>query len=198
MSFRPNMERELATGDVNGLIRIWDVATQKQLRSWQAHDHHGIHELVFSSDGSMLASAASDGTARVWRVSNGRQLAELNVGGDVRSVSFGRDGSRLASVTVDGRIDVWDTALGRKIMEVASGRLLKSVRFSLDDKSLIMGAGDGTVYRADIDVVAMPVPSLLYEACSRRLASLSLLTSEEAARAGAAVGHNRVDVCDQL
>ncbi len=71
--FSPD-SRMLATGDLNGTPRLWEVATGKERRAF--HGHRGaIQALAFSPDGRMLASGSADTTALLWDVT-GRAAAE--------------------------------------------------------------------------------------------------------------------------
>jgi WD40 repeat protein len=49
------------------IIKLWDVSTGQLLRTLEGHSDT-VWSLAFSSDGGMLASCSSDGTARVWNV----------------------------------------------------------------------------------------------------------------------------------
>jgi WD40 repeat protein len=57
----------VATGDLRGAVRVWDVYTGKQVAALNAH-LGPVTSLAFSHDGVLLVTAASDGTAIVWRV----------------------------------------------------------------------------------------------------------------------------------
>jgi hypothetical protein len=59
----------LASGDVFGTIRLWDVETGKELRQLKGH-RGAILSLAFSADGKQLISGSRDTTALIWDVNN--------------------------------------------------------------------------------------------------------------------------------
>jgi WD40 repeat protein len=84
----------------------------------RAQGGHGIavHELVFSKDGKLLASASADGTARLWNGENGSPIRTLAVGSVVYAVALNPDGKRLATGGFDGQVKLWDAASGRHLV----------------------------------------------------------------------------------
>ncbi|KAL0959201.1 hypothetical protein HGRIS_014480 [Hohenbuehelia grisea] len=51
-----------------GTIRIWNASTGQQVgKPVQGHESY-VHSIVFSPDGSRLASGSGDGTVRIWRL----------------------------------------------------------------------------------------------------------------------------------
>ncbi|WP_396230063.1 WD40 repeat domain-containing protein, partial [Frankia sp. CpI1-P] len=64
--------------------------------------------MAFSPDGSMLATAAADGTARLWDVATGQPLRTLTGhNGSVWSVAFSPDGTLLATAADDRTARLW-------------------------------------------------------------------------------------------
>jgi WD40 repeat protein len=55
----------LASGTVDGTLRLWDVASGVQEQVLHGHES-AISALDFSADGARLASGGQDGLARVW------------------------------------------------------------------------------------------------------------------------------------
>jgi WD40 repeat protein len=74
--------------------------------------------VAFSPDGRLLATAAADGTAGLWSLTDGRELRRLDGRADtLRNVAFSPDGTMLAATGNDGDIRLWDVAdiLGAEI-----------------------------------------------------------------------------------
>ena len=66
VAFSPN-SKMLAMG-VGEKIELWDVETERIIAT--RHGHGGaVSTVVFSPDGSTLASGSRDGTALLWKVS---------------------------------------------------------------------------------------------------------------------------------
>jgi len=57
----------LATASKDGTIRLWEVATGKELVILEDHTDR-VWSVDFSQDGLYIASASDDGTVRIWGV----------------------------------------------------------------------------------------------------------------------------------
>ncbi len=99
---------QLATGEFDTPVRLWDAATGKLMLTFFGHSSQVV-SVAFSADGKTLASASEDGTIKLWDVLTGRQLLMLagHTSG-VLSVAFSTDGNRLYSASRDGTVRIWD------------------------------------------------------------------------------------------
>jgi serine/threonine protein kinase len=99
--------RYLASGSVDNTIKIWEVATGKELRTLTGHSKE-VLSVVYSPDGRYLASASDDKTIRIWEVATGKELRTLT-GHSYRvySVVYSPDGRYLASGSGDKTIKIW-------------------------------------------------------------------------------------------
>jgi WD40 repeat protein len=79
-----------------------------------ALEGHGsrVTSMAFSVDGTTIASGSSDKTVRLWRVSDGTLLRELEHPVGVNSVALRPDGTILASGAEDGAVRLWQVADG--------------------------------------------------------------------------------------
>ncbi|MEV8630905.1 hypothetical protein AB0395_04540, partial [Streptosporangium sp. NPDC051023] len=71
-----------------------------------------VSAVAFSPDGSRLATASWDNTARVWEAKTGKLITTLTGHQDrVWEVAFSPDGTRLATASSDNTARVWDVNL---------------------------------------------------------------------------------------
>jgi WD40 repeat protein len=68
-------------GGGDGTVRLWEVATGRQLRELTGH-HAGVWSVAFSPDGTTLASGddgdgGDGGAVRLWEVASGSVLATV-------------------------------------------------------------------------------------------------------------------------
>ncbi|MFG1825882.1 WD40 repeat domain-containing protein, partial [Microbispora bryophytorum] len=104
--------RILASGGNDGTVRLWDVATRKQIGALLTGHTNSVNSVAFSPDGRILASGGNDGTVRLWDVATRKQIGAPLAGhtNSVDSVTFSPDGRILASGG-DGIIRLWDVGV---------------------------------------------------------------------------------------
>jgi WD40 repeat protein len=71
-----------------------------------------VNSAVWSPDGQLIASASSDGTAKVWDASTGHTLLTFyGHGNEVNSAAWSPDSKLIASASSDGTVQVWEMRL---------------------------------------------------------------------------------------
>jgi WD40 repeat protein len=130
---------------------VWDVQTAQCQHTLKGHSGR-VSSVVFSPDGSRVASSSWDLTVRVWDVQTAQCQHTLEGhSGRVSSVVFSPDGSRVASSSDDQTVRVWDVQTGQcqHTLKGHSGTV-SSVVFSPDGSLVASSSDDQTVRVWDI------------------------------------------------
>ncbi len=144
--------KTLASGGDDATVRLWDIATQKELAALKAITS-GLGALAFSPDGKMLATAGGTkvndqpvAEAKIWSVSTHGELASLDVPNKcIHGLAFSPSGSILATCGDDQMVRLWDTKEFKQIAALQGhDDTVWSVAFSPDGKTLASGSADGT------------------------------------------------------
>ncbi len=130
-------DKQIATGGLDGIIRIWDAATGEFQKALVGHDSY-IHDLAWSPDGRTLASGGSyDGTAKLWDVRSGLNLRSLKHPSWASKVVWSPDGrTLLVSGGESGIAKFWDVATGAERGKVEHGRYVLSSVWSPDGSAV--------------------------------------------------------------
>jgi uncharacterized protein with WD repeat len=174
-------------------IRMWDVATGKELRRFKGHDND-VECVAIAPDGKLLASVSSDSTVRLWTVATGKEVWKSKKF-DKRPyvIAFSPDGKMLASGGEDAALRLWDVATRKELRHMMVRREehgsaeVRCVTFSPDGKYVACGSRDGWVtvwdvrtgkaYRAFgtplVQYSRFPVTALAFSPDGRTLVSAS-------------------------
>jgi WD40 repeat protein/uncharacterized caspase-like protein len=136
--------RLVAAGVNDKKLKVWDISSKSE--RVQAATQKDFALIKFSSDGRLVA-VADNYLVRVWEVSSGKQLANINVpnsgvyqetGGVF--TAFTPDGKRLATSGFGTQTYVWDVDSGKQVQQL-KGRtnMAYAVAFSEDGTQLTSG-----------------------------------------------------------
>jgi WD40 repeat protein len=124
-------ERNLFNYCNKGSLKLWEVATAKELRSFSGHTNL-VSSVAFSPDGRLALSGSSDYTLKLWELDTGNELRTFSGHtGAVVSVAFSPDGRFALSGSCYART-LFNSCIGGylKLWEVATAKELRS--FSRD------------------------------------------------------------------
>ena len=137
----------LASAGADGLVKIWDIAGQKELKTLKGHDGP-VTGVVFTPDGKgVISIGLMDRTVRQWNVADGKEVKKMGpTPDDLYGLAWSRDGKSLVTSGYGGNVIVWDLATGKP----ASTRKLKfgayCVAFTPDGKAVVTGHDDHHCY----------------------------------------------------
>jgi WD40 repeat protein/predicted Ser/Thr protein kinase len=101
----------LATGSMDGTIRLWEVASGKPLAQFAGHMEETT-ALAFAPDGRTLASVGRRDAVKLWHVATGRELVSLELPTAGMWLQFAPDGSRLAVTTDENAVRLFEAPFG--------------------------------------------------------------------------------------
>jgi RNA polymerase sigma factor (sigma-70 family) len=141
----------LAAGLSDGTVRVWDVRTRKEIKTFRA-DPNGepsaVRGVEWSADGSCLYTTTRPGGLLAWDWREGRLRWQFPAA-DAARIRLSRDGKRLAVI----RSDVWEVLIldggtGKVQTTLDKNRQLQveCVAFSPDGRTVVTGLHGGTVY----------------------------------------------------
>jgi WD40 repeat protein len=73
VAFSPNGQI-LASGGPGSAIKLWDVRSRSELKTFSGQFFDVVSSVAFSPDGKTLASAYENGTIRLWDIATGKEL----------------------------------------------------------------------------------------------------------------------------
>ena len=133
-------KHEIAIASADGIIRIVDTDTMLETKSIANHADW-VTSIAWSDDGTKMASASRDKTAKVFDAASGELLVSYpGHGAPVRGIAFLPEGKQLVSTGTDNKLHRWELEGAKKVAEVAfAGEAYKIVR---SDKSMLVPSAD--------------------------------------------------------
>ncbi len=131
-------------------IHLWDLESFVEVATLRGHTE-SVHSLAFAPDGHTLASAAGDGTVRLWDVAAWQAPAPPGHIATILATIFSPDGRTIASAGADGAVWLWDGATGQPRTRLAKHTAgFRALAFSRDGQRLAGGDVNGKLFIWDI------------------------------------------------
>jgi len=143
--FEPGGRRIVTTALLSKEVRIWDVATGRQVGSLT--DQQGyVVDAVPLPDGAHILTGSNDGTVRLWAAGTGREALRFLAPGPVHGIILSPNGKRCIAIWKYPDVPQFDHETHSSLIDVGSGREIKRqgveatlgiVGFSPDSSTLL-------------------------------------------------------------
>jgi len=136
-------DQRAALGWADGCVQVRDLASSRLL--FEVHHEGPVKGMVFSPDGKVLATAAADGTLRLWDANTGRlKLPPIFSSDPLMSLKISPDGTLLLAGCYDGSAKVWRAQDGGLLAECWGHEdYVQGTAFDPRGTTFVTGAWDG-------------------------------------------------------
>jgi len=122
----------LATGNADGRVDIWDTSQRdliqvnpftgtpppkETLTTLWGHSS-AVNAVAWNNDGSLLASASSDGSIRIWDINTHETIQIFENRSGINSIDWDSTGAFLASGSEDAIIRIWNITTRELVTEL--------------------------------------------------------------------------------
>jgi WD40 repeat protein len=158
VAFSPD-RKTVASGGADNAVRVWEVATGKELRRFTAATGPGaelalVHSIAFSPDGKLLVAATGNPSRELvmWRPATGEEVWHFRDNPrEMTSLAFSPDGKSLAAGDTAGSVRLWDVGSGEPRCELKGQFFgVKSIAFSPKGEILASACIDRTIRLWDL------------------------------------------------
>jgi WD40 repeat protein len=147
-------------GAFNNMVKVWDAKRGTEVATLRGHIA-AVNCVVYSPDGSRIATTARELTVKVWDANSGTEVATLRGHtAAVNSVAFSPDGSRIATASDDKTVKIWDSNSGTETatLQGHSGQV-SSVFFTADGSRIFsVSNAESKVWDARYDPEILTLP----------------------------------------
>jgi WD40 repeat protein/serine/threonine protein kinase len=145
VSVHPDGTR-LASGFLDGFIRVWTLPDGAPVREWQAHD--GLSLALYSPDGRYLLTGGGDGNARLHDARSGDVLWEVHAHSRrIYSAAFSPDGSKVVTGSMDRTAAVWSVPDGSLLSTFREhGATVTGLAFDPSGERVVSSGADNRLF----------------------------------------------------
>jgi eukaryotic-like serine/threonine-protein kinase len=130
-------------GRDHGTVRIWSVPAGNLIA--EIRPGTDIRAAAFDNYGLRVATARSDGSARVWDATTGEAISPLfKESYWLTDIKFSPDGKRVIAAAGGHRANVWNLETGKRVQLSGHQNVVVSAAFSPSGERTITASFDGT------------------------------------------------------
>jgi WD40 repeat protein len=120
VAFSPIDNETIISGSLDKTLRLWKVKPDKPPYEPRKLENHkdGVHPIVFSPNGKIIASGGWAKTIKLHSLSVGKKTIDIDTGRTIYSIAFSPDSQTIVSGGDNGKLRLWDVATGKEKKEI--------------------------------------------------------------------------------
>jgi WD40 repeat protein len=134
----------IASGDVNGVVKIWRVDTGSEQHSWRPHPTDAattaIRALGFSPDSTLLATVGDDKQLAVWDAETAEKLTRIDLKPERPNELVFLQENRMLAMRDHAKVKFWDWQTG--VSTTSDVTYHGYPRFSKNGRFIAIGTAD--------------------------------------------------------
>jgi WD40 repeat protein/serine/threonine protein kinase len=135
-------------------VHVWSSSSGSTLLTLTGHSRE-VYSVAWSPDGSKIATASADGTARVWSSSSGSTLLTLTGHScNPTSVAWSPDGSMIATACSGCHARIWSSSSGSMLSSIKEFDKECNFPYSVPWTPLYGSYEDGVTLQTSSDLIA--------------------------------------------
>jgi RNA polymerase sigma factor (sigma-70 family) len=136
VAFSPD-GKTLFTGGRDGVVKQWDVAAGRHVRTLERH-YAWVETLAVSPDGRTVASSGQDGVIRLWDAATGKDACpQPGHRYNVCQAALTPDGKTALTAGWDHTLRWWDAGTGRELRTVSLPGAVNGLAVSPDGRTVL-------------------------------------------------------------
>ncbi|SEH04945.1 WD domain%2C G-beta repeat [Candidatus Venteria ishoeyi] len=137
----------LATVTTDGCLRVWHSRSGEPVLTVSQAHQGAIQSVAFNYDGSLLATASVDHSAKIWQFNDGQCRHHLQGHkAAVNDARFSPDGKWLVTASDDHTCCLWSCEDGilKQVLKNHQG-IVNTAQFSPDGQQILSAGNDRTI-----------------------------------------------------
>lgn len=129
------------------ILQLWNYASGEPVPSPFFFKHSSqITDVITSKDEKTIITGATDGNIKVWNISTGLEIRNLQTADKLLKISLSEDGRWLATGHQNGQVSVWDMETGKELYRLPFSSKKSSIaglQFTQGAQRLLVAYGEG-------------------------------------------------------
>lgn len=122
ISFNSYFSTNLASGEQNGLVKIWDTSNSSMFTSWKEHTKRVWSVNFSTSNPNLLSSSSDDGCVKVWCFNQSESVTTIKTRANICTVQFNPFiGDQIAFGSSDHNVYYYDLRYAARPLMILNG-----------------------------------------------------------------------------